>query len=256
MNTSFEPFREDSDALKSGETLRERMSETGYLFFRGLVPVDAVTRLYRDVLGILKANGLLDTDACGDEGLYRGGEPAERAALERFHKDINRLEAFESLAWTPSLLYVADALTDGGGVLIHARKICRVKYPNDPYDIVLPHQDYWYIRGATETYSVWIPLMPMDEEIGGLAVAPGSHLAGLREHARPSHSRFSGISTEDTRLVWYRSDFAPGDALVFHSLALHQGLLNRSPKVRVSVDYRYQRVGTPLEPSHLRPHLT
>jgi len=231
------------------------MAESGYLFFPRLLPLDAVTRLYRDVLHILAKNELLHPHEPIERGIYRDGEPAERALLERFHKEINQLETLEALAWTPALLQVMDALTEGG-VLIHARKICRVKYPNDPYDVVLPHQDYWYIRGTTETYSVWIPLMAMDAEVGGLAVSPGSHRAGPREHARPSHSRFSGVLDADTSLVWHRSDYQPGDALVFHSLTLHQGLLNRSRQVRLSVDYRYQRVGDPMEPSHLRPHLT
>ena len=61
---------------------------------------------------------------------------------------------------------VMSRLIDGD-VHVHTRKICRVKYPHDPYDIVLPHQDFWYIRGAQETYSAWLPLMEMTNRSAG-----------------------------------------------------------------------------------------
>jgi 1-deoxypentalenic acid 11beta-hydroxylase len=45
-----------------------------------------------------------------------------------------------------------------------------------------PHQDYFFI-GTNESFrTVWIPLMHIDESVGGLAAAKGSHKRGLRDH--------------------------------------------------------------------------
>jgi len=38
------------------------------------------------------------------------------------------------------------------------------------------------------------------------------------------------------------SDFEPGDAVIFTSLTVHRGILNRSDRIRLSCDFRYQRV--------------
>jgi hypothetical protein len=255
VSTAYQPLVESSSLLNAPDALRERMKATGYLFVRGLLPVDAVTQTCRDIFGVLARWEILDPDAPVEAGRMRPGDPPERGLLEQFHREINRLDSFETLAHTDALLNVMAALLEGP-VLVHTRKICRVKYPNDPYDIVLPHQDFWYIKGDPVTYSCWIPLMPMGESVGGLAVAPGTHRLGALEHARPSHSRFSGVSDEAARREWHRSDYRPGDALIFLSYTLHQGLLNRSQQIRLSVDYRYQREDTPIDPSHFRPHMT
>src|SRR5579862_2811879 len=38
----YQPFRESTEHLNDGETLRARLAEDGYLFLRGLLPRDAI----------------------------------------------------------------------------------------------------------------------------------------------------------------------------------------------------------------------
>ena len=254
MDNSFQPF-EDSSALldRSGE-LRRRMRQDGYLFLPGLLSAEPVERVRLDVLEILSRSGLLDPNEPPEKGIYRGGPPPGRDALLQFHLEINRLESFEALPHEAPLLAAAGALIDGPPH-VHTRKICRVKYPADPYDIVLPHQDFWYIKGSRETYSAWIPLMEIGPAEGGLAVARGSHMQGPLPHQTTERSRFAGVSeTLSDALDWRGSPFQQGDALLFHSCAVHQGLLNSSRRIRLSMDCRYQREGSKMDPSHSRPH--
>jgi hypothetical protein len=245
----------ESDPRDAPDRLRQRLGKSGYLFFPGLLPAGTVSGLRRDVLGVLSRWGLLDPGSPVEEGVCRPGEPPDRALLEQFHLEINRLESFEGLAHDRRLLRVMRGLL-GENVLVHKRKICRVKYPDDPYDVVLPHQDFWYIKGDPGTISCWIPLMAMDEGLGGLAVAAGSHVQGPLPHVRPEVSRFSGVADATDRYEWRRSDYEPGDALLFLGLTVHQGLLNTTRRVRLSVDYRYQRADAPMDASHARPHFT
>lgn len=252
--TPFKPFYDAVELIDRPAKLRRRMRQDGYLFFPKLLPMEPVERLRLDVLRILRRHGLLDANAPLEEGVYKGGDPPGREPLLQFHLEINKLESFEALAREPALMAVMSRLIDGP-VHVHTRKICRVKYPSDPYDIVLPHQDFWYIRGSQDTYSAWLPLMAMDERVGGLAAARGSHTLGPLPHQVGERSRFAGIADETAEgLDWRRSSFQQGDALIFHSLTAHQGLLNESPTIRLSIDCRYQREGTAMQASHSRPH--
>ena len=38
----YEPFRDSTEHLNEGETLRARLAEDGYLFLRGLLPREAI----------------------------------------------------------------------------------------------------------------------------------------------------------------------------------------------------------------------
>jgi ectoine hydroxylase-related dioxygenase (phytanoyl-CoA dioxygenase family) len=250
---NLQPLHISNPILNDPEALRSQMRERGYLFFRGLVNRDRVLEARRDVLKILEKHGVLDKSGDLMEGQMQNGSTPTRRDLIRFHREINPLESFNALAHSDEMLGMLKRLI-GGRVQVHTRKICRIKYPHDEYDIVCPHQDYFYIRGAEDTYSAWLPLGDIDLSVGGLAVAPGSHRFGFLDHRKPEDSRFSGVSPEDADRVWHRSDYAPGDVIIFHSLTLHRGLPNISNRVRLSVDYRYQREGTDIEASHLQPH--
>jgi len=250
---NFQPPIASNATLHDSEALRARMQEIGYLFFRGLVNPTHVLNVRREVLQILSRYGILDSSVELIKGRMGDGSTPTRHELLTLHREINKLESFNSLAHAPEILSLMYGILEGEA-LVHTRKICRLKYPNDDYDLVLPHQDYFYIRGSLETYSAWLPLGDIDISIGGLAVAPKSHLRGFLPHEKSATSRFTGVNPKEADCVWHRSDYAPGDVLIFHSLTLHQGLPNRSDRVRLSVDYRYQREGTELEPSHLKPH--
>ncbi len=45
-----------------------------------------------------------------------------------------------------------------------------------------------------------------------------------------------------------------GDAIIFHSLTVHRSLPNKSNRMRLSVDYRFQREGEEVTESCLEPH--
>jgi hypothetical protein len=44
-----------------------------------------------------------------------------------------------------------------------------------------------------------------------------------------------------------------GDVLVFHSLTVHKGIPNRSDRLRMSIDCRFQRVRDPFNPDNANP---
>ena len=82
----------------------------------------------------------------------------------------------------------------------------------------------------------WIPLAPIDEATGGLALAEGLHGPRLNDFPRPP----AGIEQSDVPAVaWRRAEFRPGDLLMFSLETPHTGLANLSDRFfRLSMDIR------------------
>jgi ectoine hydroxylase-related dioxygenase (phytanoyl-CoA dioxygenase family) len=142
-------------------------------------------------------------------------------------------------------------------VLVHPRRIGRITFPANERATTPAHQDFFYIRGAVETYSCWIPLGDCPIELGSLAVWPGSHRQGFIEHSVkvPGAVGGSAVPVDESKAVWHASGFEIGDALFFHSYTIHKALPNKTPdRLRLSTDNRYQRAKDEIAPGSLLPH--
>src|SRR5262249_12683392 len=129
----------------------------------------------------------------------------------------------------------------------------RYSLPDHANYVTPAHQDYFFIRGTTTFCTLWIPVMDLDETMGGLVVAAGSHKLGLRDHAEQQDvysyvfkgRRQKGVALADVGEPWLTADYHPGDALLFHNLTLHWALPNRSNRIRLSIDTRAQPASAP-----------
>ncbi len=96
-----------------------------------------------------------------------------------------------------------------------------------------PHQDnYYFCLKPPNVVTIWLALDPVDDENGCLRYVAGSHLRGIRPHARTGVLGFSQGITD------YGSDdlarevpihLQPGDAVVHHGNTIHRAEPNRSP---------------------------
>jgi len=95
-----------------------------------------------------------------------------------------------------------------------------------------PHQDgFYFMIEPQEALTTWIALDEVDEENGCLRYVRGSHLKGLRPHARSEILGFSqGIP--DYGPEEQRHEVAipaqPGDVLVHHCMTIHLAEPNRA----------------------------
>ena len=166
---------------------------------------------------------------------------------------MQRIEAFHRLAYDPALFGVARALI-GDDAFAHPRRLLRTIWPGEQALTTPPHQDFLYIRGAADTITAWVPLGACRREDGGLRVLVGSHRSGqLPVHVYEGALAAYGVEVADDDPRWASADYAAGDVLVFHSLAVHGALPNCSGRPRLSVDYRYQSASTPVARSSLHP---
>lgn len=254
---TLEPFIE-ADPGAPAATLQEQMNQHGYLFFRGLVPQADVWAVRRAVLELCAEAGWLDpAHDLVDAVVAPQVEPTSEGNPDYMavYRRVLRLPLFFDFPTGESMLQIAQALL-GEQVLVHPRRIGRMTFPNNTIATTPPHQDHFYIRGSVETYSCWVPLGNCPITLGGLAVWPGTHTSGFRDHNQwsPGAVGGSGVAVEPGA-TWHTTDFKAGDALFFHSYTIHKALPNLSGnQLRISTDNRYQRPNDSIDPGALQPH--
>ena len=95
-----------------------------------------------------------------------------------------------------------------------------------------PHQDaYYFMIEPCRALTMWLALDKVDEGNGCIRYVRGSHMQGLRPHARTETLGFSqGISDYgDEDLKNEQACIAsPGDLLAHHALTIHRADSNRS----------------------------
>ena len=164
------------------------------------------------------------------------------------------LEALHALPHHAAVLGLFERML-GGPVLVHPVIIARNVFPHSAKfdNTTVAHQDYPHVQGTTECFTAWMPLGACPMEMGGLSVAVGSHRDGVRDFCIATDS--GGMRVLDPLVGrWSASDLEAGDVVIFHSLAVHKALPNRSETLRQSVDARYQRADAPTLEKHLRPY--
>ena len=124
--------------------------------------------------------------------------------------------------------------------------------PNGMISKTLWHQDLWAFQtdaDETDALTVWVPMVPVDEENGCLLVVPGSHRAGeLSVHCKPTELKphFKGIPDEIIPEERVTLPADPGDLVILNKLTQHSSLMNVSDRLRWSYDLRYQPIGQPV----------
>jgi hypothetical protein len=247
------PFIDSSDLIADGATLAARMRRDGYLFLPGLLPRDDVALVQRQVGAIARDAGWLLRDrpveaAVADmTGFCVDPDPTYLTTL----RQINRLEDYHALKHHPLLIGLFERML-GGAILPHPRVLMRNIFPDRQEYTTKAHQDFPNVQGTTEVYTAWLPLIDCPMEVGPLQIAVASHTAGVYDFGIAGGA--GGIEIKDPlEGRWASGDFAVGDVLVFHSMTVHKGVPNRSDRLRMSMDVRYQLVSEPFNIDNANP---
>ena len=249
------PFFDSNQLLGAPNELRRRAQEDGYLFFRGLVSHQAIDDLRRDITGILEEAGWLDDGTDPMEAISTAdakiiGTPEFNPVYDA----IQRLESFQTMAHREEILDVAAALL-GEPPMPQPSTIVRAIFANAPEHTTPAHQDYVLVQGTPEVWTCWIPLGACPHELGGLAVLRGSHRRGVLPVSEALGAGGVAVNSDALTGEWLTSPFELGDALLFHSKTVHLGLPNlTADRVRLSVDYRYQKKTDPITEVNLGVH--
>lgn len=230
---NMKPLRTANHTVGEPAKTAEMIQQDGYLYFRDVLDHGAVDRLKRKYMDVLVAMGVIDADA--EEPVWNGADLSDfPVKIEALHDDkvwesfvaepaidafFTRLLGVEPF-WLPIVEY---RITPPGEAL-----------PEDPF--YGRHQDAFYNMGM-ECYTCWVPLMEIDEVIGGLAVSPGLH-TGDFFHDRDSPPQYRIPPDVLPADNWHRSLYKAGDLVMFHKMTPHSGLPNTSDRFRLSMDVR------------------
>lgn len=249
----MQAFIESSGLVGDGAALAERMRRDGYLFLPGLLPRSDVATVQRQIGEIARDAGWLRRDrpvedAIADvSGFCVDPDPIYLNTLRR----INCLEDYHALKHHPGLIDVLERML-GGAILPHPRVLMRNIFPQHEEYTTKAHQDFPNVQGTTEAYTAWMPLIDCPINVGPLQIAAGSHTNGVYDFDIAGGA--GGIEIRDPlEGRWVSGGFAVGDVLLFHSMTVHKGLPNRSDKLRMSMDVRYQLVSEPFNIDNANP---
>lgn len=246
------PFYEIQARDLTSRALQDEIGARGYLLIRGLLPDRALSPLLGEITEVLYSVGWLLPDryplermadpsaACGDP------DPLFKQA----YQEIFNLESFHALAHHPALKEVMSMLV-GEQLLIHPKPIGRLIFPNCERLVNHAHQDYQFMNGDTECFTVWIPLHDCPTDQGPLQILEGSHRFGVQSHNKanlhvPEIPEGTAVGDD-----WVGGQINAGDVLIFHSLTVHAASPNVSDRLRVSLDFRFQDYGRALNPANL-----
>jgi hypothetical protein len=233
-------------------TFQEELGSRGYALIRGVLPRVDIENTLGDVTAILSDAGWL----------LPGHDPLERIAnsaatcgdpdpsFKRTYGEVFNLESFHALPHHPALKRVMKMLV-GEQVLVHPKPIGRLIFPNCKTLTVHAHQDYRFMNGDPECFTVWVPLHDCPIDLGPLQILEGSHRLGIIRHEDENlhvPEIQAGALTEGE---WASGSINAGDVLMFHSLTVHAASPNRSKQLRISMDCRFQDYGRAIHPGNL-----
>jgi Phytanoyl-CoA dioxygenase (PhyH) len=248
----MKPFDEVEASVMAPRTLRSAIRQKGYILIRRLLPRDAVNQLLAEITQILSASGWL----------LSGHDPMERFAdiaaacgdpdpgFKQTYQEVFNLAALHALPHHPELKRAMKMIV-GDRLLIHPKPIGRLIFPNCERLTVHAHQDYRFMGGDPECFTVWIPLHDCPVEVGPLQIKEGSHRFGFQKHEDENlhvpEIPVCGAEGSD----WVGGQINAGDVLMFHSLTVHAASPNLSKQLRISLDCRFQDYQRVLNPANL-----
>jgi hypothetical protein len=251
----YEPFKDSTEHLNDAATLRARLAEDGYLFLRNLLPREAILDVRARLLAKAASGGWLAPDAPVAAGIAnpaaacKDPEPRYLSVFRGLWSD----ETLHRLRTHPTVLALFDRIF-GERALAHPMFVQRNIFPRgERFDFTTGiHQDRVHIGGAT-SYAMWMPLGDCPREMGSLAVAAGSHAAGILPTKVGSGAGGMDIAVSIPG-TWVTGDFLAGDALIFQDVTVHKALPNRTRSIRMSFDARYQKLSEPMADVNLLPY--
>ena len=123
--------------------------------------------------------------------------------------------------------------------------LVRIDRPNNDLYLTPPHQDYWFSMLCDNSIVIWYSLDDIKSDMGLLKVAPGSHKNGIipfkiYEGGHEPYVPIERFAEHQFIEVSTKKD----EVLVFNQMLLHKSGVNRSDKVRLSMQLRFNDLET------------
>ena len=256
---AFGELRESNDLLNDMPALRERMAEDGYLLLRDYLDQEWVMDARRSVLEVLDEHEMIDENHSLMEARAARSDNGKFRSAIGSHAALGKLPAVRKLVHSGRMIDFYAAFL-GGEVRSFDFIWMRVMGPGRSS---APHYDIVYMgRGTTNLYTSWAPLGDAPLSDAALMVLENSHRLeqvratyGQMDVDKKSNWKKTGGSygkdptaiQKELGCRWLTTDYRAGDLLVFSMYTMHCSLDNRSDRIRLSSDTRYQLASEPVD---------
>jgi hypothetical protein len=258
-------FRDSTNICSDGNALRQRMSEDGYVFVRGLISPDAINDARREVF-----QRLIDVDEIQPpaiEGIATGRSRRVELTenLGTFWQSVSEGPALRSVSHAEPVQQLMTTLFDEparGYDYIFLR-------PGVVGRFTFPHYDYpFFARGTKRVVTAWTAIGDVPTTEGSLYVVSNSHRFDdlINQTEQIDYSSTSSAQVQLTSGVtdFVRSrqaklltaNFAAGDLIIFSMTTMHGTFDNCSPigRARLTVDVRWQPAAEPIDERYAGPN--
>ena len=121
---------------------------------------------------------------------------------------------------------------------MHMPPTARYILPGNVHAGVPPHQDISYNKHMSNFVTIWVPLVDIDDECGGVTMYEGSGQASEYSVEQESSDFWQqGVPTEGFRSV--HCAMKAGSVLALNKWVIHGSTANRSSNIRTSIDFRF-----------------
>jgi Phytanoyl-CoA dioxygenase (PhyH) len=234
---------EKSNPAESALRLRNRLSKEGYLFFPHFFDRNLIEKARRTAIRLCYELGIITEEFKRGETRLRKKvmtQPVAKTKImaEEFGDKFSQKQIFTKTLQNKNLVCLLEKIL-GEKVCPHPDPIsrwARTHFPQSIRRAIRVHQDFFYIRGVQEIYSVWIPMSHCPWHLGGLAVLSKSHRLGFLRHK----SNGRAYLPRKHGCKWLSAEYEQGDVLIFSSTTVHGPLPNRTLDTpRLAYDFRF-----------------
>jgi hypothetical protein len=229
-------LRARNDVLGDPAAVRAAIADCGYVFRRDVIDLEVLRHAKRGVMAWLSSQGAIEVR--DDEPYWTGADVGQLGA---YPQGLIETGMCEWLFLRHEVRQVFERIF-GEPARVLPMGQYQFSWPGKPECWSQIHQDGRYTEGV-EYVIGWIPLMDIDEALGGVAIVPRAQSDGsLHPDADFTTSNllpFISMEALDPD-AWHRADYRPGDLLLFGRWTPHCGMPNHSDRIRLSVDNRIQ----------------
>jgi len=254
------------------EQLKQRYNQQGYLWLKGLLPVEDILEFRAQYFEAFRETLMLKPDSDAKDGFGNPDFTPNRKVTE-IENQVVLWESYTRISQHPNILAFLKWFL-GEDLYLHRRKMVRRMMPDSGRNTPA-HYDLTYLRKGTDRslITIWTPLGDIPVEMGGLIYLEGSHTAGARmeEEFRiknanlPPDEQMSAYNRNMTEGGWVTKDlpsladrlntrwlianYEAGDIVIHSPYMIHASTINNdtSGRIRLSSDIRYQLGGDSID---------
>lgn len=234
-NDGFFIFK-DPEVVNFKESICQRLKQTAFLVCKKIRP------------DILKKYDVIQA--------YSNGDLIQFLSIIHLYEDANEVSraCYEVFPTLPDVLSVVNSdlmlrIVKLAGLLepqAGTVPLVRLDRPNEDMRLTPWHQDYWFSFLSKNSIVIWVPLGIFTSFMGFLKVIRGSHKMGCLPFQinRDSAEPFVLVENFDDYNNIEEITVALDEILVFNQMLVHKSGINRSDKIRISMQLRFNDLYT------------